>query len=89
MESQIQAAIIRRLRRDGSFVTKLIKTTTNGIPDLLIHRNGATAYIEVKLPGEKPTPLQQYRIKELATHGIPSITASSVEECLTKLQGII
>jgi hypothetical protein len=70
-------------------VIKLIQTNTNGIPDLIIHRNGITTYIEVKRPGEKPTELQQYRMKELSDHGIKSITCTSVEECLSRLQNII
>ena len=88
MESQIQSKLIRKLHEQGYLVIKLIKTNTNGIPDLIIHRDGKTAYIEVKRPGEKPRDLQLYRMKQLQDHGIPTLTCTSVEECLLKLQNI-
>jgi Holliday junction resolvase len=88
LESQIQSKIIRKLREQGWMVIKLIKTNCNGIPDLLIHRHGATCYIEVKRPGQSPTALQQYRMKELAAHGITCITVINVDECLEKLLAI-
>jgi hypothetical protein len=89
LESKIQSAIIKKLQSLGYLVIKLIKTNTNGIPDLIVHRNGRTAYIEVKRPGEKPRDLQLYRMKQLQDHGIPTLTCTSVEECLLKLQNIM
>lgn len=89
LESKIQSSIISRLQREGWLVIKLIKTNTNGIPDLIVHRNGFTAYIEVKRPGQKPRDLQLYRMKQLRDHGIQCITVDNVEECLLKLQSII
>jgi hypothetical protein len=42
----------------------------NGSPDLIAHKDGRTVYIEVKRPGQKPRPLQDYRHRELAKYGI-------------------
>lgn len=65
LESKIQARIIKRLEADGYYVVKLILTNKNGIPDLLLLKDGKASFIEVKRPGEKPRPLQEYRMKEL------------------------
>lgn len=49
----------------GYYVVKLILTNKPGIPDLLCLKNGKAFFIEIKRPGEKPCPLQDYRINEL------------------------
>jgi len=69
LESAIQAKIIKALERGGWYVIKLIQTNKNGIPDLLCLRNGRAVFIEVKRPGEKPTPLQLQRHRELKDTG--------------------
>jgi Holliday junction resolvase len=65
LESQIQAKIIKRYQSEGWIVVKLIKTNTNGIPDLMCLRNGETIFIEVKRPTGKLSELQKHRIKQL------------------------
>jgi len=70
-EQQIQSKRIKQLEEDGYFVLKLIRTNKNGIPDLLaIPKNSDVLFCEVKRPDGKLSKLQQYRIKELNTHGI-------------------
>lgn len=88
-EQQIQTKIIATLRREGWYVNKLINTSLKGVPDLIAHRDGKTAYIEVKRPGQKPRPLQVFRMEELTTFGILTLTATNEKECLQKLQSII
>lgn len=79
-ESDIQEKIKRELVRRGWIVTKLIQTTTNGIPDLLAMKNGTAIFIEVKRPGQKPTELQKYRHRELRDNGFIVMVMTSVEE---------
>ena len=70
-ESQIQSKKIKELEAQGYYVIKLIKTNKNGIPDLLvIPPNSDVLFIEVKGPTGKLSKLQEYRIKELTTHGV-------------------
>ena len=52
-EQQIQKKITDNLESDGWVVVKLMKTSTNGIPDLMGLRNGIAKYIEVKKPNGK------------------------------------
>jgi Holliday junction resolvase len=68
-EQQIQTKIKKKLQERGWFVTKLIKTSTNGIPDLLAIKNGKAMFIEVKRENGKLAPLQQMRLEELIQAG--------------------
>jgi len=68
-EQQIQTKIKKKLQERGWFVTKLIKTSTNGIPDLLAIKYGKAMFIEVKRENGKLAPLQQMRLEELIQAG--------------------
>ena len=68
-EQQIQTKIKTKLQERGWYVTKLIKTSTNGIPDLLAIKYGKAMFIEVKTERGKLAPLQQLRIDELRNAG--------------------
>jgi Holliday junction resolvase len=70
-EQQIQTNKIKELEEEGYYVIKLKLTNKNGIPDLIaIPPNSDVKFIEVKKTGGKTSKLQEYRIKELETHGV-------------------
>jgi hypothetical protein len=70
-EQKIQAKLIKQLEADGYYVLKLSVTNKPGIPDLIaIPKDSDAEFYEVKRPGKKPRPLQDYRIKELKKHGL-------------------
>ena len=64
-EQKIQAKLIKQLESDGYYVVKLSVTNKPGIPE-----DSDAEFYEVKRPGKKPRPLQEYRIKELKKHGL-------------------
>ena len=70
LESKIQTKIIKQLESENWLCIKLIKTTVNGIPDILAHRQGETMYVEVKRETGKLSELQKIRIKQLGEQGI-------------------
>jgi Holliday junction resolvase len=73
-EQQIQSKKIKELEAEGYYVIKLIRTNKNGIPDLLaIPKNSDVLFIEVKTEVGVVSKLQEYRMKELETHGIKTI----------------
>lgn len=69
LESSIQSRIIKRFEAQGFYVVKLVLTSKNGIPDLLLLKDGQASFVEVKRPGERPRPLQEFRISELRNNG--------------------
>lgn len=70
-EQQIQTKLMKELESNGYYVIKLINTNKNGIPDLIaIPRDSDVEFYEVKKPKGRVSKLQEYRLKELAAHGI-------------------
>jgi hypothetical protein len=67
------------MERAGWLVCKIIQCNRNGWPDLQCHRDGYTLFIEVKRPGGKLSPLQEYRHKELRKAGFSVVVTSSEE----------
>lgn len=70
-EQQLQTKRIKELEAQGYYVIKLVSTNKNGIPDLIaIPPNSDVLFIEVKGPKGRLSKLQEFRIKELNSHGI-------------------
>lgn len=69
LESRIQSQIIKRYEKLGYMVVKVLLCNKNGFPDLMLLKDGKASFIEVKRPGEKPRPLQEFRINELRSLG--------------------
>lgn len=60
-----------------------------GLPDLLVIKGGAAAWMEVKVPGKDPTRLQQHRIRELIEGaGCPATVVRSVGDAKEFLESI-
>ena len=69
LESAVQSKAIAQYTREGWLCVRLIQTNMNGIPDLLLLRDGVAKFVEVKRHGCKPRPLQVYRINQLKDAG--------------------
>jgi Holliday junction resolvase len=69
MESKIQTKIKKKLEAEGWLVIKLIRTSVNGIPDILALKNSKAIFIEVKQPTGKISEVQKLRIKQLQEQG--------------------
>ncbi len=69
LERDVQRGLVRRYEAEGYIVVKLVLTNKNGIPDLLLLRDGVASFVEVKRRGCKPGPLQEYRIRQLREAG--------------------
>jgi len=68
-EQAIQSKIKKKLELSGWLVIKLMKTSMNGIPDLMCLREGQTMFIEVKTGKGVVSPLQLERISQLRKQG--------------------
>lgn len=74
MASKLQSKIIKEYESKGYYVINLIKTSKNGIADLLCLKDGEKPlFIESKEKGDTVKPLQDYRRKELIKLGFESI----------------
>jgi hypothetical protein len=63
---------IRKCLKDRNYLSYKIHVGQygpEGFPDLLVVKHGITSYFEVKKPGETPTPIQMFRMKELRQVG--------------------
>lgn len=69
-ESELQAKIIKHYEAKGYLVIKIIQSSKNGIPDLLLIKEDVHPFfIEVKTEQGKLSDLQKYRIKQLEKYG--------------------
>ena len=85
-EQQIQTKIIKRLKKEGWYVIKLIKTSVSGIPDLIAIKENETIFIEVKRPDGVLSELQKVRIKELRNRNIKVKVLCGVEQEFKELK---
>lgn len=71
LESTITRSIQKSAKDRGWWVLKVAggQFQRPGIPDVLCVKNGRAVFLEVKRPGNKPTPLQLVVIDELRAAG--------------------
>lgn len=81
-EQVIQTQIKKHFESQGYFVIKLIKTSVNGIPDLLVIKQNRVKFVEVKKPGGVLSELQKYRIRELRKQGIDAIAVDGIDSII-------
>ena len=81
-EQQIQKKIIDNYQNKGFLVVKLIKTNQNGIPDLMVLKNGICKFVEVKKPNGKIAELQKYRIKKLREQGFQAVVMDGIDSVI-------
>ncbi len=89
-ESAIVAEIVAELREIPCCVVRKRHSTAWGVigdPDLYGSIRGRHFEIEVKRPGEHPTPLQKARLAQWRASGAHTGVARSVEEALAILRG--
>lgn len=84
-ESTLTARILKALNRLPR--TKAIKLHGSayqeaGTPDILCVSWGVPFLLEVKMPGEKPEPIQRHRMRQWCEAGAGSGVVSSVEEAV-------
>lgn len=89
LEVQIEDKIVKWAKREG-FLTPKVKFVEAGFPDrLFISPFGHTIFMEIKKPGEVPTPIQLHRIEQLTKRGVPAIWVDSVLEGINVLKAAL
>ena len=85
LESKIQTKIKKELTKQGWIVLRPVQVSKSGYPDLWCLKDCQCMFVEVKRPGENPTPLQELRHKELREAGFQVIIATSVN-CVERIK---
>ena len=85
-EAKLQTKIIKDLELKGYYVVKTIKLNKNGLHDIFAFKDGKATFIEVKATGQKPRPLQMFRIEEVKKFGVKSFWCDSFEMYLDHLK---
>jgi hypothetical protein len=65
-ERNIEKRLVARVREQNGEAMKFVTNSYNGMPDrIVVFPGGKISFVECKAPGEKPRPLQKYRISQL------------------------
>ena len=69
-EKAIEQKLVKAVKKVGGVCWKFVSPGTNAVPDrIILIAMGKIAFVEVKVPGEKPRPLQVSRIKQIRNLG--------------------
>lgn len=71
---------LKKKRLKNVYIKKLVAGSVGGIPDLLIIVRGLCVMPELKMEGNRPTPLQLHNIKQINAAGGFSFPLYPVEE---------
>lgn len=65
-EKEIEKRLVQEVRKRGGLCWKFTSPGTDGVPDrIVLMPGGKFAFVELKAPGKKMRPLQDYRKSQL------------------------
>ena len=80
-EKQIESKLVKAVRNVGGMCPKLVSPGTDGMPDRLVLLPGCRiGFVEVKVPGKEPRPLQTQRHRQLRALGFPVFVLDDPEQ---------
>lgn len=81
LENKIEKKLVNEIEKIGGKALKFISPGLSGAPDrIVILPGGKIIFIELKAPGKKLRPLQEYRAKEFRKLGLDVRCIDSTEE---------
>lgn len=79
-ESKIEKRLKKEIEKIGGKALKFISPGVTGMPDrIVLLPLGKIIFIELKAPGEKPSPIQEYRAKQYRKLGFDVRCIDSTE----------
>ena len=89
-EAKVSTKIMKEWRKLGVWCYKVwgSEFQMSGVPDISGVYNGRSVWCETKMPGNKPSQIQWYRIEQIRASGGFVVVAYSVAEALEMIQHI-
>lgn len=89
-EAKVSTAIMKAWRKMDAWCYKVWgnEYTPAGVPDICGIYKGLSVWCETKMPGNKPSPIQKYRINRIRAAGAFVVVAYSVAEAVQMLEHI-
>ena len=80
-EKSLERKLGQEVARMGGIALKFVSPGMAGVPDrLLLFPEGKIAFVEVKAPGKRPTPLQRLRHERFRDLGFRVFVVDSVDQ---------
>lgn len=80
LERDVENHLREEAKKLGGVAFKFVSPGNDGVPDRLVCLpGGRIAFIELKAPGKKPTPLQVRQIERLQELGFSAMVLDSIE----------
>ena len=80
-EDAIERRLVTEAVKRGGLAPKFVSPGLDGVPDrLLLLPGGRLAFVEVKVPGKKPRPIQRRRMEQLTALGFQVFVLDSKEQ---------
>lgn len=79
-ESTLERRLVREVERGGGIAPKWVSPGTAGVPDrIVVLPEGRVVFVELKAPGKRPRPLQEWWAERLQDRGHQVYVIDSVE----------
>ncbi len=80
-ESKIERHLKKQIELLGGLALKFISPGLSGVPDrIVLLPQGRIIFVELKAPGKKTRPIQEYRIKMIRALGFRVEIIDSIEK---------
>ncbi len=80
-EKEIEEKLVKSVRAEGGICPKLVSPGTDGMPDrMVLLPDARIAFVEVKVPGQKPRALQKRRHAQLRVLGFQVFVLDDPEQ---------
>lgn len=80
LERDVENHLRDEVKRLGGVAFKFVSPGNDGVPDRLVCLpGGRIAFIELKAPGKKPTPLQVRQMERLQELGFSAMVLDTIE----------
>jgi hypothetical protein len=78
-ETSIEKKVVAHCKTRGLLTYKFSSPAHRGVPDRIIMGGSKVMFLEIKRPGQKPTPLQERELSRIRQEGIQAEWADSFE----------